>query len=63
MVCAMYSLAARLLTHSRILSATIRDNILFSLAYDETFYNLVIEGAHFWYSTWMFTHNDAQLVR
>jgi len=28
----------------RIMSATIRDNILFSHEYDETFYNLVIEG-------------------
>jgi hypothetical protein len=28
----------------RILSASIRDNILFSHEYDETFYNLVIEG-------------------
>jgi ATP-binding cassette subfamily C (CFTR/MRP) protein 1 len=28
----------------RILSATIRDNILFSHEYDETFYNLIIEG-------------------
>ena len=29
---------------SRILSATVRDNILFSHEYDEIFYNLVIEG-------------------
>jgi len=28
----------------RILSATVRENILFSHEYDETFYNLVIEG-------------------
>jgi hypothetical protein len=26
------------------MSATIRDNILFSHAYDETFYNLVLDG-------------------
>jgi hypothetical protein len=31
-------------THLRILSATVRDNILFSHEYDEVFYNLVIEG-------------------
>lgn len=29
----------------RILSATVRDNILFSHEYDEVYYNLVIEGA------------------
>jgi hypothetical protein len=28
----------------RIVSATIRDNILFSHEYDETFYDLVIDG-------------------
>lgn len=28
----------------RILSATVRENILFSHEYEETFYNLVIEG-------------------
>ena len=28
----------------RILSATVRDNILFSHEYDEVFYDLVIEG-------------------
>lgn len=28
----------------RIMSATVRDNILFSHEYDEVFYNLVIEG-------------------
>jgi hypothetical protein len=28
----------------RVLSSTVRDNILFSHEYDETFYNLVIEG-------------------
>ena len=32
--------------HSRILSATIRENILFSHEYDETFYNLVIESGY-----------------
>lgn len=26
------------------MSATVRDNILFSHEYDETFYNLVVEG-------------------
>ena len=31
-------------TYLRILSATVRDNILFSHEYDEVFYNLVIEG-------------------
>ena len=35
-----------LATHSptRILSASVRENILFSHEYEETFYNLVIEG-------------------
>ena len=28
----------------RIMSATVRDNILFSHEYDEVFYNVVIEG-------------------
>lgn len=27
-----------------ILSATVRENILFSHEYDETFYNMVVEG-------------------
>jgi ABC-type multidrug transport system fused ATPase/permease subunit len=31
---------------NRILSATVRDNILFSHEYDEVFYNLVVEGMH-----------------
>lgn len=30
--------------HPRILSASVRENILFSHEYDETFYNLVVEG-------------------
>lgn len=29
---------------ARIMSASVRENILFSYEYDETFYNLVIEG-------------------
>ena len=41
------------LTHARILSATVRDNILFSHEYDESFYNLVIEGAYRCYSIQM----------
>lgn len=36
------------INYIRILSATVRDNILFSHEYDETFYNLVVEG-HFIY--------------
>lgn len=28
----------------RIMSATIRDNIVFSYEYDETFYNMVLDG-------------------
>lgn len=31
----------------RILSASVRDNILFSHAYDENFYNLVLDGMSF----------------
>ena len=27
------------------MSATVRDNIVFSYEYDETFYNLVLDGA------------------
>ena len=36
----------RILTHrvSRIMSGTIKDNILFSHQYDDTFYNLVLDG-------------------
>ena len=30
----------------RLMGASIRDNILFSHKYDETFYNLVLDGAH-----------------
>ena len=36
--------ALSLLTHARILSATVRDNILFSHEYDESFYDIVLEG-------------------
>jgi len=43
----MLAVGVGLHTHSRVLSATIRDNILFSHAYDESFYNLVIEGTPF----------------
>jgi ATP-binding cassette, subfamily C (CFTR/MRP), member 1 len=31
----------------RILSASVRDNILFSHEYDENFYNLVLDGVYF----------------
>ena len=36
----------RVFTHRsrRIMSGTIRDNIVFSHHYDETFYNLVLDG-------------------
>ena len=41
--------------HSRILSATVRDNILFSHTYDESFYDLVIEGPYFYIRyEWLF---------
>ena len=30
----------------RLMGASIRDNILFSHEYDETFYNLVLDGAY-----------------
>jgi hypothetical protein len=36
----------RKLTLNRILSATIRDNIVFSYEYDEVFYNLVLDGGY-----------------
>lgn len=38
------SMAPDCLLCSRILSATVRENILFSHEYDEQFYNLVING-------------------
>ena len=38
------------------MSATVRDNILFSHEYDETFYNLVIDGACA--SSFLSTHAD-----
>ncbi len=41
--------ATRSLTfRSRIMSATIRDNILFSHKYDEVFYNLVLDGPSYY---------------
>lgn len=30
------------------MSATVRDNIVFSYEYDEVFYNLVLDGASSW---------------
>lgn len=35
----------------RIMSATVRENILFSHEYDEIFYNLVIDGKTFFLVT------------
>lgn len=32
----------------RIMSATVRENILFSHEYEETFYNMVVDGADFY---------------
>jgi hypothetical protein len=33
-------------TGDRLMGASIRDNILFSHEYDETFYSLVLDGAY-----------------
>ena len=43
----------------RILSASVRDNILFSHEYDEQFYNMVIDGLYVFVSTSSldFTHH------
>jgi len=42
------TLRARVFAHCmrRIMSGTIKDNILFSHHYDETFYNLVLDGEY-----------------
>lgn len=47
---AAYSMGIPKLNLYRIMSATVRENILFSHEYDEYFYNLVIEGKRF--SAW-----------
>jgi hypothetical protein len=46
------------------MSATIRDNILFSHAYDETFYNLVLDGMCSIYIRLLYVYLiDGQLAR
>jgi len=39
--------------YSRIMSATVRENIIFFHEYEETFYNLVIEGEYRWFACWL----------
>ena len=43
-VCTTHDVYADALDGTRIMSATIKDNIVFHYAYDEEFYNLVLDG-------------------
>ena len=40
----MYVVGNVALIQNRIMSASIRDNIVFSYEYDEVFYNMVLDG-------------------